>query len=357
MPSPTQLRLLSRRLLFGADGPVEQVIRIWRNDTSRFLMVAALAGLLGGLAGVLFDLLVGQISVLAFGTVEPSAHHHAKDFGALSAAQPAWWLWLLVPALGGLVATALIAVGTGSKGRVGLADVVEGVANEGGRLDLRAAAASAGGAVLSLGTGVSGGREGPIVQLGAALASWLGGVLKLPPQRHRVVAAAGASAGIAASFDAPVGAVFFAMEVLLGSFAMEYFGPVVVATVVGTIVGDALLGDHTQLLLPEFGLVKAWQIALCAVLGVGIGMIGLGFLKGLSMCHSLIERIPLPRWALGLVAGLTTGIVAVLGAPHILGNGYGFLRELLEQPNMAIGFLLVLLVLKMGTALDRKSVV
>jgi CIC family chloride channel protein len=321
------------------------ILDVVGHETTRLLLLGVAVGALGGIAAVVFHLAVTGFGELAFGTPDPSIG------GA------AWWRVVLFPTLGGLGAGSFVWLAARKRRPNGVPDIIEAASTGGGHLSLRDSSATAVGASLALGFGLSGGREAPLSQLGAALASKLGRTLHLPASRVRILAAAGASAGIAAAFNTPIAAVFFGLEVILGTFAVDMFGVVVAATVSGTVVGQALLGDRVALVVPAFEFGSAWELVGYAGLGVLVGLASALSLRVLGWTARLAERHPARPWLRGGAAGLVTGLVAALGLRGTLGSGYGFVERLLAEPERVGPLLLVLLVCaKIGTAsLSQRS--
>lgn len=308
------------------------ILGVVRHETTRLLLLGAAVGTLGGAAAVVFILAVTGFSELAFGAGDPST------------GQASWWRVLLLPTLGGLGSAAFVAFAARHHRPNGIPDVIEAASTRGGHLSLRDSAATAVAASLALGLGVSGGREGPLSQLGAALASKLGRTLDLPAPRVRLLAAAGASAGIAAAFNTPIAAVFFGLEVILGTFAVDMFGVVVAATVSGTVVGQAVLGDRVTLVIPPFGLSSPWELFGYAALGALIGLTSALSLRALAATSRVVERLPAAAWLRGGAAGLFTGLLAVVGLRGTLGSGYGFIEQLLANPARVGPLLLLVLI-------------
>ena len=307
---------------------------LMRQQASRLMVLGLVVGLLGGLGAVVCDLLAHAIAEVALGVQDPSSE------------PPTFWRALLAPAAGGLVASLAMSLFV-TKGRpVGVADVVESVALRGGRMNLKDSLLTAAVASVILGTGGGGGREGPIMQLGAALASTLAKFADVPASRLRVLVAAGASAGIAASFNTPIAAAFFSMEILLGSFAADMFAPIVAATVAGTIVGQAFLGDRLALVLPPFSVQSPVEIFTYLGLGVVVGLVSVGFKATVFHISDAVQTMRVPAWARGGVMGLGIGLIAALGLHQVLGNGNGAIREMLSGTPPPIWLLLVLLFAK-----------
>jgi len=157
------------------------------------------------------------------------------------------------------------------------------------------------------------GREGPIVQIGAALGSTLGRVVKVAEPRMRVLVACGAPGGIAATFNAPLAGVFFAMELILADFAAQSFGMVVLASVTASVIGRAPLGNTPFLQLPAFTVQHLWQYALFAVLGLLCGGAGVLFTRVLYLIEDACDAIWRgPEWLRPAAGGLLLGLLLLV---------------------------------------------
>lgn len=306
------------------------------DPTARLMILGAAIGALGGACASAFHAAVAAASAWVLGSSSPGT-----DPIPVAAA-------LIGPVVGGLLAGLAIRYGTREARPLGIADVVDATWNRGGELSLRSGVASAAGAALAIGAGHSGGREGPVVQLAGAVSSHLCRRLGVPRNRARVLVAAGAAAGVAASFNTPIGGAFFALEIILGSFALDMFGPVVAATVTGTVVGQALLGDRLMLVLPAFTLKSPAELPLYLVLGALSGLLAMGFQRAMFAADGLARRLPLPGPAVPALAGLGVGALGVAGATAVMGNGYAYVEGLLAgEIAVATGPLLLILVAKL----------
>ena len=307
------------------------------HEATRLLVAGVLVGVLGGLAAGLFDRVMIGIGKLVLGTAEP----------AITA--PVWWRALLGPLVCGLIAGAFIAWGTVRKRPQGVPDVMERVQLDVPSLSLRDGLVSALAAAFVVGGGQSGGREGPIVQVASTLAATVCRRLGLPPRHFRALVAAGAAAGVAASFNTPVGGAFFALEIILGDFGVDSFAPVVAATVTATVIGQAMLGDRVALHLPAFKLASPFELVAYLVLGVVSGVVAVAFKRAIVWGSSLTDRLGLPLVAKCAAAGLTVGVVSALGMHEVMGNGYAWMERSISDTNsVGIAFLLVLLVVKIA---------
>ncbi len=187
------------------------------------------------------------------------------------------------------------------------------------------------------------GREGPIVQIGSAWGSMVAQLFALEERRIRLLVACGAAGGIAATFNAPLAGVFFAMELILGSWMAESFGMVVVAAVTASVVGRAVLGDAPFLHLPGFHVDHVVQYVLFAALGLLAGLFGVGFSRALYAVEDACDWLWRgPEWLRPAAGGLVLGSV-LLVLPQMYGVGYPVLGNAVAG-KYTVAFLCLLLV-------------
>jgi CIC family chloride channel protein len=176
---------------------------------------------------------------------------------------------------------------------------------------------------ICIGAGGSVGREGPIVQIGSALGSVMGQALRVPESQLRLLVACGAAGGIAATFNAPIAGVFFALELILRNFETRSFGLVVLSSVVADAIGRAFFGSHPFLSLPGFSFSSPLELLLYAGLGVLASGVGLGFVRVLYSGEDLADRIwgQRPAWLRPAAGGVLLGLL-LLAVPQMYGVGY-----------------------------------
>ncbi len=271
------------------------------------------------------------------------------DYSAAGHAPHPWlaslgpWFVIGVPVVAGLLYGALVHFFAREARSHGVPEVMCVVHQRGGRIPPQVAVVKALASALCIGGGGSVGREGPIVQIGSALGSTLGRLVKVPEGRMRVLVACGAAGGIAATFNAPLAGVFFAMELILANFAARAFGMVVLASVTASVIGRSLLGDTAFLQLPPFRVDHPLDYLWFAVLGLVAGVVGIVFIRALygaeDLCDSLWRG---PEWLCPAVGGVLLGLVL----PQMYGVGYPVLNNS-GAGKYAIGFLAILLVRKM----------
>lgn len=343
---------------------VERARRLWRRlEKLRGAVDFALARRFGLATREdrIFFLLIGGVGVVA-GVLGTLVHQlidglrHLLWGGAptlLAAARTApWWLVVGAPALGGLIAGLVLRVsrqqGTGG----GMGQLIEAVALTGGKVATRPIIAHALAAVATVGSGGSLGREGPMIRLGAMMSSWMGSRLGLPAHRLKILVGCGAAAGLAAAYNIPVGGALFAMEVILGNFALEIFGPVVASSVISTLISRALQGDLPRYPAEGFQLESGWEILLYVGLGVLGALLSVIFVRTVALGRSGFARLRfVPPW---LRTGLGMALLGVLAleVPQVLGGGYEVIHETLAEEGLGLQLLLVLALAKLlATAL------
>lgn len=225
----------------------------------------------------------------------------------------------------------------------GVPEVMLAVARNGGRIRPQVAVVKALASALCIGGGGSVGREGPIVQIGSALGSSLAQLFHLDERRVRLLVACGAAGGIAATFNAPLAGVFFAMELILRQWAAESFGMVVLSSVTASVIGRAALGNSPFLTLPAFHVDHLAQYPLFALLGVIAGLVGVGFSRILYAIEDACDWAWRgPEWLRPAVGGVALGGV-LLVLPQMYGVGYPVLGKAVAG-GYAIAFLIALLV-------------
>ncbi|HZV01445.1 MAG TPA: chloride channel protein [Planctomycetota bacterium] len=311
--------------------------RLHISETTWLFMVAALAGIAAGLGSIAFHHLIGIVTYLGYG--------QPNSAGRLEVVSLPWYprlAILLVPTVGGLLVGLLIWRFAREAGGHGIPAVVKAVHERQGRIDPRVAFVKMISSALTLGSGGSLGREGPALQIGASLASAIGQLLALTPRQLRIVVAGGAAGGLAAIFNAPLGGAFFALEVIIGSFAMEAFGPVVVAAVAATVVSRAIMGDHPNIQVPKYALLHPWELVLYVGLGLATGAIAVVFTRGVAAGAAAFERVRVPDWLKPAFGGMACGLMAIFVTPRILGNGYETVDALLTDSHLEVDLVLLL---------------
>jgi CIC family chloride channel protein len=301
------------------------------------MVVSAAVGIGAGLAAVGFRLLIDASAWMFFGA-------GARNL-ALDAPSPLRLLVALLVA-GSIVSLAVRQFGDAAVG-TGIPHIISALRRRAPGLPWSFGPVKAVTAALTIGSGGSAGREGPIVAisgwLGLSVARWL----RWPPKARRLLLAAGAAGGIAATFNAPVAGTFFALEILLGSFAMEAFGPVVVCCVFATLVSRAVFGDEPAFAIPTVHLGPAPEILVFFLLGAAAGLVGVVFTRSRRPMDRLVRRLPVPEWLLPLAVLPMVVIFPILGLSGVLGNGYDLIQALYTD-GLPLGLVLLLIPAKIA---------
>ena len=309
--------------------------KLQANEHTIMAVLGVVVGMAGGFGAVGFRYLIDFFQTLAYGG--------KNDLLELVVNLP-WYYRVMVPAIGGLIVGPLVYFFAREAKGHGVPEVMEAVALKGGVIRKRVVVVKTLASAISISTGGSVGREGPIVQIGSAIGSTLGQVLKVSADRMRTLVGCGAAAGIAATFNAPIAGSMFALEVILGDFGLATFSPIVISSVVATAVSRAYLGDTPAFIVPVYELVSAWELPMYLVMGIFCAAVGVLFTKTLYRIEDLFDEIKFPDYLKGIFGGLILGGGA-LAFPQILGVGYGAIDLALMQ-QMAWWLLLILVPIK-----------
>ena len=312
-----------------------------RGSRGGLLVIALVVGAGSGLGAVAFRYLIYFFTWLATGHVE---------FGQQGRVGSAHFPWLglgffvVIPVIGGLVYGPLIYRYAREARGHGVPEVMIAVAEEGGRIRPQVAAVKSVASAVCIGAGGSVGREGPIVQIGSALASGLGQWVRMPESRLRILVACGAAGGIAATFNAPITGVFFGVEIILREFSIEAIFTVMLSALAADLVARQFLGSAPFLsgLPPGIALHHLSSYLLVSVLAVIAALIGLAFAKILYATEDLCDRLwrNRPEWARPAVGGIALGLL-LLAIPQLYGVGYPVMY-LAVGGSYALWFLIVL---------------
>jgi CIC family chloride channel protein len=257
-----------------------------------------------------------------------------------------WYRILLIPAVGGLLVAPLVFLTARDARGHGVPEVIESISFRGGKIRAEVALIKSLSSAITIGTGGSVGREGPIVQIGAALGSALGQLLRVPSTRLPTLAGCGVAGGIAAVFNAPIAGAFFALEVVMGNFAMPAFGPVMLSSVVATVVSRAYFGDHPAFVVPGYTVTGAWELPLYLLLGIACGLVSLVFMFVLDTLEERFTKLPIHNLLKPAFGGLILGAI-ILFVPNVYGIGYATMDAILRS-GISWPWLLLLLPVKMG---------
>ena len=295
--------------------------RLGRNNDLILLLLSLVIGVAAGAGSVLFRDLILLIQDVALSTDHERLHVFV---GSLP-----WWRILLATTLGGLVVGLYVQFVAKGRHPNGVGQVMEASALHGGRISF---VRSLHGAVInavSLGVGGSAGREGPVVHLGAAIGALVAEKLSLTRSLTRTLLACGVAAAVAASFNAPLAGVFFALEVVIGHYALSAFAPIVIASVVATIISRLKYGAFPAFIVPDHQLGSFLEFPAFAMIGVTAALAAILLMRSIAVVQVTFDRTRLPRWSRPAIGGLLLGLIA-LAFPEVLGVGYGPMDDTLR---------------------------
>lgn len=322
---PDRLRGV-RRAVFG--------IRL--NESAKLMVLAVVLGLFGGYLALGFRQFASLVQWLFF---QESGERLVDQVRNLP-----WWSVVAAPTIGGLLVGGINQWLLDGRRAQGVANIIERAALNNGEMPLRTGLYSGLASSVSVGVGASVGREGAILHLTTTLASATRRALKLPEDHTLTILGCGVAAAVAASFNAPIAGVFFALEVVIGHYGLRAFAPIVLSSVVGTVITRAHYGDFPSYFLPSYELVTVWEFPALVVLGLVVGGGALAFMRGIFLAEEVIDRLKIPPVLRPASGGLVVGIMAIW-VPEILSVGYGSTDAALNQ-ELSLTMLLLLPVLK-----------
>jgi CIC family chloride channel protein len=256
------------------------------------------------------------------------------------------WTIALIPVLGGLIVGLIQYYFIGIERYHGVAGIIESVALSGGRLRYWRIPAKTIASAVSIGAGASVGPEDPSVQIGSNLGSMFGSLMKMSEERVRTLVAAGAAAGVASAFNAPIAGVFFAVEIILGEIGTSALGIVVLSSVIASVFTQAVAGVQPAFSVPPYAFNSPWELLLYFVLGMIAGPLSALYVKFLYQAQDYFHGLKIPRWGKPAIAGLLVGIAGIF-LPEIFGEGYHAIGDVLNGQNETIWLLFALMIAKL----------
>ncbi len=297
-------------------------------EEKRYWILVPVTGVVSGLLAVLLVTLLRFIQEQCWGSSE--------DVG-LGIRETYELTRVLITTGGGLLVAFYVYCRRRSADLVGTAGLIEALSVGKGRVPAARTFITSLVSIAAVGTGASVGREGALINSGAATGSWLGTTFRLREHHVKVLLACGAAGGMAASYNVPIGATVFAMEVLLGSLALDLFGPIIVCSVIATAISRALLNTTLLYQMPvseSLQLVNEWEILLYLLLGVLIGVVSVGFIRVFSGLKGLFRWFDPLRSTRPLMAMFVLGVVGIW-FPRLYGNGFDTVNYVLGyDPNL-----------------------
>ncbi|MBC8234692.1 chloride channel protein [bacterium] len=317
MSQTKALRIINATMRFQLKA-TKLLLSLRLGENSFLYILAALIGIGGGFGAVLFRWLIGMTHFLFL--------EKGQIFLGTDKNFP--WLLPLIPALGGLcVGLMTYFLAREAKGH-GVPEVMAAVVENGGVIRPRVVIIKALASAICIGSGGAVGREGPIVQIGSAFGSSIGQFFHIPRHKLRILVGCGAAAGISATFNAPIAGLMFALEVILGEFAIHIFTPIIISSVLAAVTTQMILGDEIAFSVPAYQLVHPIELVNYIILGSILGVIAVVFTRMLYKAEDLFDEIPIPEYLKPVIGGLIIGAMGIFAPrsinsdPAFFGVGY-----------------------------------
>jgi chloride channel protein, CIC family len=311
----------------------KDVIHYLRNiNASYFLIFSILVGIGAGFGAILFRWLIQSFHHLFFIDGENALEFLGRYY------------IILIPAIGGLIIGPLIHFFAREAKGHGVPEVISSMVVNGGKIRFRVPFVKAIASSICIGSGGSVGREGPIIQIGSALGSAVGQFFKLDEEKTKTLVACGAAAGIAATFNAPLGGIFFALEVILREYVLRNLSSVVLSSVTATVISRHFLGDSPAFQIPVFQFNGFLDIPFYFIFGVLSALTAWLFIKVLYRSEDIFNNLKIPEYIKPALGGLIIGAIALF-FPQILGVGYEVIENSINE-GMALGAVVMLVFLK-----------
>ena len=315
--------------------------------------LAFLVGVVAALGSIVFKLLISVIYNLAFygqfvWDMNPNAYGPPIMLGAFI---------ILVPVIGGLGVVFLVEKFAPEARGHGVPEVIYAVYHNAGNVRGVVSIIKSLASALSMGTGASVGREGPIIQIGSSFGSTFARLLRLSRPQKITLLSAGAGAGIAATFNTPLGGVLFASEIILPEISARSFVPVVVATATATYFDRLAIGVEATFVVPIASMtahhtVDLVEVLLAVVIGVVMGVASWAFVMLLARLEDVFRALPVNPYVqhmigMTIVGLLGYGFLVTTGHPHVMSVGYSTIQEILDGGNTSVLLLVVLFAAKL----------
>lgn len=296
------------------------------------VLLALVVGVLTGFGAYFLNLIVEFVHLVLF----DQAHSNLIPIQIME------YLRILFPAIGGLAVGLLVYHFSPEVKGHGIPGVMEAVANKGGYIRKRVSLLTSINSGMTIGSGGSAGKEGPIVQIGAAIGSSIGQLLHVSQQRIKILVGCGTAAGLAAVFNAPIAGVVFTMEVILADYSLRAFTPIVVSSVIATVISRQFIDSGPILHIPVYALNSAWELPFYLMMGLLGGLLSVIFIKTLYGVEDLFEeKLSLPTYIKPAIGGLVTGLIAYW-YPQVYGfDDAAIYSGLLNQPGVLLLIILI----------------
>ena len=291
---------------------IQRLLKLDLSQDIFLLVVASIVGVAAGYGAVIFHGAIELVRTVLFDQL----------WGMFKGNAWSPYFIVLLPAIGGLAVGILNKFAPETRGH-GVPDVMNAVITKGGYIKSSLVFTKTIASALSIGSGGGAGREGPIVQIGASAGSAVGQLFNLSSDQLRTLVACGAAGGIAAIFNAPLGGVMFALEIIIGSFSVRQFSPIVVSAVIATAISRSYLGDHPTIVQTHYHLVSNYELFFYLLLGIAAGFISVGFTRLVYFAEDIFHRSEkrIPAVIMPALGGLGVGIM-LIWLPSLAGFSY-----------------------------------
>jgi len=308
----------------------ELIFKIFKHEYVILSLLAIMVGVAGGLGAIIFRAMIIFIQTIFFAGGTPLNN----TLGLIV---------IIIPAIGGLIVGLIVYYFAREAKGHGVPEVMEAVAMRGGNIRPRVAVIKTIASSLCIGSGGSTGREGPIIQIGAAVGSAIGQKLKLPPAGTKILLACGATAGIAATFNTPIAGVIFSIELILFELKTRSFIPLVISSVTGTIISRIFLGRQPAFTIPSYNFVSPYELLFYLLLGLFAGIVAVFFIKMMYGAESFFDKLQMKPYVKPVIGGLLVGLIGLF-LPQLFGVGYETLSSVLNEAliGVSVFFLLIL---------------
>ena len=310
------------------------------------ILVAIIIGVVAGFSAIGIRALIKFFSQISF----PGSGDLLQNIIATP-----WYLIIIIPVIGGLIVGPLIYYFAPEAKGHGVPEVMQAILLKGGKIRGRVAVVKAVASAITIGTGGSVGREGPIIQIGSSLGSVIGQFLRVSPKRLKTLVGCGAAAGIAAAFNAPIAGALFAVEIILMDFDGVCHCTTSFLDNMATVISHTFEGNFTAFVVPKYQLTSPFEIGFYFVLGAASGVVAYLFIKTLYYSEEIFDnRIKIPEYLKPALGGIGIGVIALM-FPEIMGVGYDSINIALTG-NLIWYFALALIFMKiLATSLTLGS--
>ena len=306
-------------------------------DTILLALLAIIVGVVVAYASLGFLAAIGWLHGLLVGETGASLYIY------LTGLSPVYLF--IIPVIGAVIVSMITGYGMSTRRNHGPADVIYAARQGNGNMSIKTGLINAVASIVSIGSGASVGRYGPVVHLGATLGAWLANKLKLAPARRKTLLACGVAGAISASFSAPLAGVVFAHEVVIGRFGIRSVMPIVISSVVATTIAMHHEVDGALFMLSGLSVAANWEYFLFAVVGAVGGGLAVLFMAMMHTFNQFAQRLPGPPVVRAVLGGMLLGAIIVV-YPQTFGLGEQVVRDALMM-ELTVGILLTLIFAKM----------